>query len=241
MNSIKQPHDPERRAFLKAALAATGLVGLGFSGYSWAVEGRWLANENLTLPVENLPSALEGIRIVHLSDFHYDSFTDPAYMARVVDAVNRTEPDVIALTGDFVTDRAEAIYELAPILSRLRARYGSYSCLGNHDLWTGVPVVIDGLESAGITVLRNSGTTLDIGGEPLYLAGLDDAWSGRPDLRQALQGAPNRSTVVLLAHEPDGVDIYAHNPRIKLQLSGHSHGGQVRIPGLGALNSPSSG
>jgi predicted MPP superfamily phosphohydrolase len=119
-------------------------------------------------------------------------------------------------------------------LASLNAKYGIFAVLGNHDLWTDAVVVRAGLEREGVPVLVNQGVTLSVGRDNIYLAGLDDAWSGQPDLSAALDGSATDIPVILLAHEPDVADISALDGRVSLQLSGHSHGGQVRLPGVGA-------
>jgi predicted MPP superfamily phosphohydrolase len=123
----------------------------------------------------------------------------------------------------------EAIFDLAPALANLEAKHGVYSILGNHDLWTEVEVVKTGLAEARLPLLVNEGLSLPVGNGALYLAGLDDGWSGEPDLPAALAGAPPAAPVVLLAHEPDLADDFSLDGRMALQLSGHSHGGQVRL------------
>jgi len=137
-----------------------------------------------------------------------------------------------------VTDSAEDIYELAPVLGQLNARRGVFAVLGNHDWWTDAQVVRGGLEQAGVPVLMNSGLRLP---EGVYLAGVDDVWSGQPDLRAALAKNPSNAPTILLAHEPDFVDEFSLDERVALQLSGHTHGGQIRLPFRGALVLPPYG
>jgi predicted MPP superfamily phosphohydrolase len=124
------------------------------------------------------------------------------------------------------------------MLSGLDAKYGVFSIIGNHDIWTDVTVIEKGLTEAGIPILKNEGVTLNINNTPFYLAGVDDGWSGRPDLAAAMENQPNGATTVLLAHEPDLADQFSLDPRISLQLSGHSHGGQIRFQGIGAFILP---
>jgi predicted MPP superfamily phosphohydrolase len=132
----------------------------------------------------------------------------------------------------------EAIFDLAPSLARLNAKHGVFSCLGNHDLWMNVNVVTEAFEQVRLPLLVNQGVPITAGASTLYLAGLDDGWSGAPELATAMEGWPKGAPTVLLMHEPDRATQYSLDKRINLQLSGHSHGGQVRFPFVGALILP---
>ena len=237
----------DRRTFLKGAAgltAATCLTGAaGVTGYQYAthIETTWLSVEHLQVPIKNLPASLEGFKIVQLSDIHLHPFTQIEFVKEVVAAANQLQPDLVALTGDFVLETADSIFELAPVLADLNPRYGIFAVLGNHDIWTDDRTVRAGLEAAGLTVLRNEGVALGVGKGQFYVAGVDDGWSGRPDLALALDGHPGDVPTLLLAHEPDLADRFAVDRRVSLQLSGHTHGGQVRLPGKGPLVLPRLG
>jgi predicted MPP superfamily phosphohydrolase len=233
-----------RRQFLKAlghVSAAYAVGGVGLYQYGTRVEPEWLVVEQVQVPLKNLPPALEGFKIVQLSDIHIDSYTQLEIVQEAVTTANNLKPDLIVLTGDYVQREAGAIADLTPTLAGLNAKYGVFAILGNHELWTNSEVARAKLEQAGIPVLVNKGITLGIGQTMLSVAGLDDVWSGQPDLKQALDNLPSGTPTVLLAHEPDFADTVAHDGRVSLQLSGHSHGGQVRLPGLGALILPPYG
>jgi predicted MPP superfamily phosphohydrolase len=225
-----------RRGFLKA-LGHVSLgylvAGIGAYKYGTLLEPEWLAIEHVTIPIPRLKPLFEGFRIVQMSDFHLHPYTQIDQIANAVDEANRLKPDLVVLTGDFVLENADSIYELAPVLSRLNAKYGVFSVLGNHDLWTNASVVRSGLEEIGLPVMKNSGISLSIGQDMINLAGLDAAWDGQPDLNLALRDLPQGIPTILLMHEPDTADIFSQNKRVSLQLSGHTHGGQVRIPILG--------
>jgi predicted MPP superfamily phosphohydrolase len=234
---MSMPKHLTRRRFLQS-LATMGAVGLGGVTYLWQVEPRWLTLQEHDLPIATLPTAFDGLRIVQLSDIHIDPLYRYGYVARVVERVNALEPDVVVLTGDYVTQDAGAAAPLAAMLAGLRAPLGTYAVLGNHDVWRSKRVAVrNGFVQAGIPMLENDHVVLARAGQTLVVAGLDDGWGGRPSLRQALDAAPD-APVILLLHEPDLVTRYQHEPRIVVQLSGHSHGGQVRIPGHGAIYLP---
>ena len=224
-----------RRDFLKLALLAIagGASAAGSYIYNHD-ESSQLVTERVTIPVENLKPSLEGFTIAQLSDFHLDRLTRADLVQRAVALTNSLDPDLIVLTGDYVWHNVETIFELTPILANLDARYGVYAALGNHDIWTDVKVVRQAFTEIRIPVLVNQGVTIDAESENVYLAGLDDGWSGQPDLIAALDGAPAGAPIILLFHEPDLADRVSLDPRISLQLAGHSHGGQVRLPFIGA-------
>lgn len=226
-----------RRQFLKTlGLVAAGGALLSGGGYTYItqVETGWLVVEQVQVPIKDLKPALEGFKIVHMSDLHLHPYTQADFVQEAVTLANRLNPDVVALTGDYVLETHEAIFELAPILAGLNPRYGIFATLGNHDHWTNAAVVHEGLVREGVKVLQNEHVTLNFNGAALSLAGIDDVWSGQPDLKTALPDGLTAGPTILLAHEPDFADQSAQDGRVALQLSGHSHGGQVRLPGLGA-------
>ncbi len=233
-----------RRGFLKAIGITTAGIGascLAGYGYIFYIEPRWPAIEFIEIPIANLPRGLRGFKIVCLSDFHLHPFTQIDLIEQIVRQVNELEPDLICLLGDYVFERADSIEVLAPVLSRLYSGLGTFAVLGNHDLWTDAGVVRDGLETVGIRVLVNERVVFQLGQDALALVGLDDGWSGAPDLSNALEDTPVDTAVILMIHEPDFADLYAQDGRILLQLSGHTHGGQVRLPGIGAPFLPAFG
>lgn len=239
MKSNKRPgnYALSRRGFLKTlGCSVIGVSAAGLIGYAYAfhVEPEWYTIERIDIPIPDLPPAFHNFRIVCLSDIHFEPYNHLDYIQRVVSQANELEPDLICLLGDYVFAHADSIAALSPVLGDLNARHGVFAILGNHDLWTDAEIVRSGLESHGIRVLINQRVTLDSAGDTLVLAGLDDGWSGEPDLQQALDGIPDSAPVLLLLHEPDFADRMASDERVKLQLSGHSHGGQVRLPLLGA-------
>src|SRR5581483_2606055 len=193
------------------------------------------------------PSRMDGFTIALLSDFHYDSVFSVHPIRKSVEIVKAVRPDLIALTGDFVTapalgdpaEGAAAAEPCAELLGQMKAPYGLWAVLGNHD-YADAPRVTGALMSKGIQILDNRAVPVEKEGGRFWLSGIDDALDGRPDLRSALSVIPSGEATVLLAHEPDYADHVAHYP-IDLQLSGHSHGGQVRFPLMPPLFLPHLG
>jgi uncharacterized protein len=169
-------------------------------------------------------------------------------MRRAVDIVNRMNPDVVALTGDFITvpplhhrssarKAAANIEPCAQLLSRLHTALGSFAVLGNHDAESDSGRIVATLEQQGIVVLRNGSVPLERMGTRIWLSGIDDVLRGKPDLERTLHAVPRNELAILLAHEPDCADRVSCSA-VALQLSGHSHGGQIRLPLIGPLYLP---
>ncbi|MEO6772898.1 MAG: metallophosphoesterase [Kofleriaceae bacterium] len=221
-----------RRAFLTrvgggAALAASGAsVGLGI------MEARG-DHEIVTVEVAlaKLPKALDGFSIVQLSDLHTGMTIDRAFVQRVVDRANALAPDLIALTGDLVDGTVEHLREDIAPLSGLRAPHGVFAVTGNHEYYAGVDAWIAELTRLGARYLRNERVTIGSGEATFELAGVDDYsahdWPGHgEDLGAATANRDPRRALVLLAHQPRQVK-HAANHGVDLQLSGHTHGGQI--------------
>ena len=187
--------------------------------------------ERISFPIKGLHPALEGFTIVQMTDIHLRPYTQPNLVRKAVAMANQLQPDLIVLTGDYVWRVREAVYEIAPLLAELNAKYGVYSVMGNHDYWLDINALQSAFDASRLPVLYNQGLAIGVGDAVLYLAGMDDGWAGQPDLKLALDQAPTGAPVILLLHEPDLADETLRDPRISLQLSGHTHGGQVIIPG----------
>jgi hypothetical protein len=203
------------------------------------VEPEWLQVEQIRLPLTKLHPDLNGFTIAHFSDIHFGPYMRGPDAQQIVDQVNRLRPDLIVFTGDFVTELAHGEAELiTDMFRRLKAAQGVYAILGNHDHWTDAEVVDQAVRAAGVTLLRNENRHIEIGGTGFWLAGVDDVWEEKHDLEAALRGVGDDLPVILLAHEPDYADEVDRTGRVGLQRSGHSHGGQVRLPYYGALALP---
>ena len=224
-----------RRKFLKTSgMAIT--AGLGTYGYARLVEPHWLEITRSELPLENLPKHLDGATVAHLSDLHVGKRVDSDYLIDVLQHTAALEPDIVAFTGDLITNnRKIAFDELARVLRHWpRGRLATVASLGNHDYgknWE-QPEVADRVErrarAAGITVLRNA--TLEV--EGLQLAGLDDLWGTNFNPRSTLEALDPDRPAVVLSHNPDAADRPIWGSFRGWILSGHTHGGQCKPPFL---------
>lgn len=187
-----------------------------------------------------LPRAFHHYRIVQISDIHMGSGMTPERFAHIVDLVNAQQPDLVVITGDFVTTQPIAGH-LPPLqkhLSRIRAHDGVMAVLGNHDHHCDPAAVRGLLAQSNIMELGNSHHTLRRGADVLHIAGVDDHYFGQDRMDEVLENLPTDGCAVLLAHEPDYADISAATGRFDLQLSGHSHAGQIAPPGIGMVYLP---
>jgi hypothetical protein len=198
--------------------------------------------ERVTIPIAHLPDGLRGLTIAHLSDFHASRYTHPDAVRRAAQMAMALQPDLIVLTGDFVHRQLEFAALCADALADLRAPLGVYGVLGNHDYSNNHRIVIKELTRVGLAPMRNESRRIPYHGTEFYLLGVDDARYHQADLTRALNGVPTDAFKIMLVHEPDFVDyVPRHAPPIALQLSGHSHGGQIRLPLIGSPLLPTLG
>lgn len=191
------------------------------------------------------PERINGFTIALLSDFHYDAYFSAHPLHAAIGMVNALQPDLIVLTGDFVSvppvgdERKGALHAVpcARLLSRMTSPNGLWAVLGNHDANTDAEFVTRALQAENIWVLANRSQAIEHDTARFWLAGVNDVLSYTADLSQALSNVPDGEAVILLAHEPDFADEVVRFP-IDLQLSGHSHGGQIRFPFLPPLYLP---
>jgi predicted MPP superfamily phosphohydrolase len=220
------------------------------------VEPYWLEVTKVQVGVQGLPFALDRLTVAQLGDFHLGQHVSRDQVRRAVEMTNALAPDLIVLTGDFVTGSASYSAACAEELARLEAPYGVYAVLGNHDNWTDADEVSANVEAAGMVVLRDEARAIDIGERRLWLLGIEDTgytagffggffgdfraiWDEkRQRLAEMLEGVPDDEPRLLLVHNPDFTEMLPEG-RIDLALCGHTHGGQVRLPLLGAPVVPS--
>jgi len=246
-----------RRRFLKATL--WGAAGLAL--YAGEVERHWIEITHREIQIAGLPPVFDGLRVAQLSDIHLDIYSEPLFLRDAVDHVNRLNPDLVFLTGDYVTRfkgmrrfahgaglqfaRGSA-WQCANLLAGLTCRE-RFAILGNHDVMVGRDVVTTALADNGMKVLVNSCLPIERAGSRFWLAGLDDPVEGWPDPDLAIpvriRNLP-QEPVFVLCHAPDYADKLLAHPAgqsVALMLAGHSHGGQVRLPLVGALALPPLG
>jgi predicted MPP superfamily phosphohydrolase len=233
-----------RRSFLKRFrhfYAPALLAGAGSYGYGASVERHRLKVERHDLNLALGPRAPRSFRAVSLTDFHFDPLYEEDFVLECVLRSNALNPDIVLLTGDYISDTSRRISDFARIIGGLEASTGVYACLGNHDHWDSRSRVAGALNHQHISVLQNHHTRVACNGGELVIAGLQSAWAGKPDWHNTAAGLRKDDRAIALMHEPDFADTLSVDPRIAFQLSGHTHGGQVRVPGWGALILPSWG
>jgi predicted MPP superfamily phosphohydrolase len=248
-----------RRVFVGVAcgsLAGAASACLLGPLYAADVEPHWLEVSKVQVGVQGLPPALDKLTVAQLGDFHLGQHVSRDQVRRAVEMTNALAPDLIVLTGDFVTGSGSYSAVCAEELAQLKAEYGAYAVLGNHDNWTDADEVSANVGAAGIVVLRDEARAIDIGGGRVWLLGIEDTgftagflggsfgdfkaiWEEkRQRLAQMLERVPEGEARLLLVHNPDFTEMLPEG-RIDLALCGHTHGGQVRVPFLGAPVVPS--
>lgn len=224
-------------------MVGAATLGAGGLFYGRGIEPDWMDVTRLDLTPPRLAARFDGYKIVQISDLHADEWMTPKRLSQAIQTVNDLNPDLVCITGDFVTSSQNGLPESSPkdllprltaTLKKLKSPDGVVAVLGNHDHWSGVDGVRRVVRESGITELGNGVRSIRRGDSELHLAGVDDVMEGRDRLGRVLDKLPASGAAVLLAHEPDFADTSAATGRFDLQLSGHSHGGQVRVPFLGA-------
>jgi len=234
-----------RRSFLRGA----GLVAAGMALYSGEIARHEISIPALTIPIRNLPPAFQGFRIVQLSDIHYDEYTEPYFVRRVIDHVNALAPDLVLLTGDYISFAPLPVSFARGAMVRCAAALARIACplrlavMGNHDSFLGAPYIRPILDAVDIPLLVNRHVAIERAGQRLWIAGIHDPVTHTPDLDAAIPASPD-GPVLLMSHGPDYADTVLAHPRgplVDLMLAGHSHGGQIRLPFVGALHTPVGG
>ena len=242
------PHILSKQMTRRNLLVGAGLAAAGMSVYSGEFARHAIQHVELPVAVRNLPEAFHGFRIVQISDIHFEEYSEAFYLDSIVRQVNALAADLVLITGDFITHGPprhvpeEAIYVIADALRGITCpqRVG---CMGNHDSVVGTDFIARILRDRGTPVLINQYLPIERDGQRIWIAGVEDPATSRPDLAAAMPTNPD-APVILLAHAPDYADDVRKHPdggKVDLMLSGHSHGGQIRVPLWGPLVLPAWG
>ncbi|MDQ0160070.1 metallophosphoesterase [Alkalibacillus salilacus] len=234
-----------RRSFLKKATFGTlGSIGAAYGGYYYAhdIEPYWLTIKRDSVESERLPSEFNNYKIVQITDTHLGFQLTLEDMRKIVRKVNQESPDLIVFTGDLFDDPSDIgqsrYNDLISILSDLKAKHGQYWIYGNHDHGGyGTDSIKEVMNQSGFTLLQNDYDNINLNGSQILLAGVDDVLLGDPRLNQLIPDDKSNTFNILLCHEPDYAD-QVKDYNFDLQLSGHSHGGQVQIPFYGYIITP---
>jgi uncharacterized protein len=244
VSTLERKKSITRRDFLKL----TGIAAVGVPLYAGEISRHEISVQKVTVTLPRLPEAFRGLTIAQLSDFHYAEYTEAYFIRQVIDRVNLLKPDVVAYTGDFITtgfwpkpDMLRFTGECAEILAGVECPL-RYAVLGNHDCAVKLYCnsMTEALEAHNITVLDNRSVPLEREGARLWIAGTGDALVHNVNLDRAIPADREKEAVILLVHEPDILPQVARYG-VDLMLSGHTHGGQVRIPFLPPMFLPEMG
>ncbi|MGH7369891.1 MAG: metallophosphoesterase [Candidatus Methylomirabilaceae bacterium] len=231
--SPEEASDPSRRRFVQIGLSAVAAAPVLISGYgaSWESAGQTI--EEVRLVLSGARTFDPPLRVVQVSDIHSGLFMTPSRMRRCAEAVQRLQPDLFVLTGDYITNSISYLAPCVEAMAQVRARYGSFAVLGNHEHWYGEPEeFVAAFGAEGITVLQNDHRVIETDRGRIAVAGIDDLRVGRPDLERALAGLDPSLPTILLSHRPE-IFPRAAARGIGLTLAGHYHGGQVKVELLG--------
>lgn len=210
---------------------------------SWSFKEDLIEISILSIPVSGLPAEFDGYRLTHLSDFHLGTWLDSQALLEIADKVNTLGSDLIAITGDFVSSKIDNhAPDLIRVLGSLKSKDGVFAVLGNHDHYTDAEKIRKILERSDIIELSNKVHAIERDGEFMYIAGIDDQMTGHDQLNKVIDVLPEKEVpAILLAHAPDFADCSSRSGKFDLQLSGHTHGGQIRLPFIGPLYLPRLG
>ena len=224
-----------------------GLTAIAAGVYVSAMPPEQIRTRRYTVRIRDLPPELDGLRIIHVSDTHYAPFVGRRLVARAAHIANAHRPDIICFTGDYVHRWSRAVEVGIAQLAQFESRYGGVAVLGNHDHWGGIERSREAFSQIGIPLIDNSGRYLTAEGfvqhapfgSAICVAGVGDLWEDEALFERATAEAPPNMPRLVLAHNPDSAERVPAGLRVDLMLSGHTHGGQVSLPGIGAPVVPS--
>ncbi len=216
-----------RNLFIVSVVAIVSL-----SIYATQIEPNWFQVVQVKINVPKLATNFDGFKIVQISDLHADYAMTSQKFTKIVNLVDRQKPDIVAITGDFFSyePSQKAAELLEKSLINLLPKEKTVAVLGNHDHYYDPQILRQILKKSNILELENSVYTIHRGEDVLSIAGVDDYWKRKARLDLVLEKLPQEGAAVIMAHEPDFADRSAATNRFILQMSGHSHGGQVRLP-----------
>ncbi len=192
----------------------------------------------ISINFKTLPKEFNNYKIVHLSDFHSSYFVREKYLNKIVNTVNNLNPNLIVLTGDYLTSNKNYFHELITALSKLNKKVNKIAVLGNHDLWVDPIFIEKELNLINIKVLRNSNYKISKNNQSIYIVGIDDLFNNHDNINKAIKNIDLNKFTILLCHNPDFIKT-AVNYSFDLMLSGHTHGGQIKLPIIGPITLPS--
>lgn len=237
---LKSPKEWSRRDWIKLSASSVAAFGLGCLGYGSAVRDH-VEVSRVPVKIANLPSEFAGLTIAQLSDIHHGIYTGLDYINRCVEIANSLKPDLVALTGDFTYGGSRYVEPCAELLKGLKALVGVYAVLGNHDYYAGASRVARALRDAGLNLLIDAQDLIEHRGSKLCLIGVDDLYYGDTNIDRLMRNVPKEAPKIVLSHNPDFIEEFAVKGRhIDFMMSGHTHGGQIRFPVVGAPHISSS-
>lgn len=202
----------------------------------------WVECNRIHLQLPLLPASFNGFRILQIGDLHLGTWLTVDKLLEAIEIANSFDPDLVAITGDFISYQPQAHQqEITSALLNLTSRHGKLAVLGNHDHWTDADIIRTALMDAGVIELNNCSIQIQRGLDRIYIAGVDDHYVGNASLEFTREQIPEGALAILLAHEPDFAEISSRAGLFSLQLSGHSHGGQIILPRFGPLYLPLHG
>ncbi len=227
---VQEPKTWSRRDIFKWSIR-TFIAALG----GWTLlEPLLPVTERKSVKIADLDTAFDGFRFLLLADSHCGPFTGSDFIKKAVNVVNSENPDAVLLLGDFSHQNGKYIKPGIAPFAKLKAKLGVFAVLGNHDHWHGKEQTISALKSANVKLLQNEAVQLKRGEASIILGGVDDLWEGRPNVNRAFGNLPKTIPRILMSHNPDYAEHIHSSIRVDLMLSGHTHGGQVNLPFIGA-------
>lgn len=238
MSNQSAPKKSSRRKFLKLGLAVGTAIPLLSAVDAFTVEPHWFEVNRHEISIPNLPAELAGLTISHITDIHIGEHTTYEQAREIVRLSNAQNPDLVVMTGDYITKSTTQLDPLIELFRDLKSKHGIFAVLGNHDYASNTARMKSLAKSADIELMGNEHRVLKIKGKKLCIAGVEDLWTKRTCLKTAMQNAPKNTPKILLCHNPDFAESMPRDLEIDLMISGHTHGGQVKIPFIGPVVLP---